>query len=357
MAVVLTGALPATAPAANPGRTFFGIQTWTLANADDVKIMARGRVGTLRTLFPGTLSAAQDSPSWAPYDELMMAAAKHRIEVLPTLLGIPGESKRIRRPTTGAQWRAWERFVTAVAERYGRGGAFWEDHPELTPMPLKAYQVWNEPNLPAYWRPSDDTRGYLRLVRRTRTQLRRVDRQALIVLGGLPDSKLGTRSQKYLASIYAQRGSRSLFDVVALHPYSRDARGVLAQVNRMRRIMDRGGDRRTPIWITELGWATSGPRSPFTTSTGGQATRISRTFRALLGARSRLRLGRVIVFGLQDRRYGPTEKPWWGPRVGLFTVYGRPKPGWNAFVRIAGGQSGGRLRSVTLGAEARRARP
>jgi len=148
----------------------------------------------------------------------------------------------------------------------------------------------------------------------------------------------------YLRAIYAQPGARSVFDVVALNPYAEDAPGVLAKLNRVRAYMNRRGDRRTPIWITEIGWGTSGLPSPFRTTRHGQAARIVRTFRALLAARERLRLGRLIFISLQDRPYGETEHRWWGPRVGLFDVAGRPKPAWRAFVGFTGGKAGGRLR-------------
>jgi len=253
----------------------------------------------------------------------------------------------LNRPRTRTERTAWGRFASGVAARYGRGGTFWEMHPELEPMPITAYQVWNEPNLPGYWRPTDDAAGYLRLVRLTRARLLAVDPQASIVLAGLPDSRHGTRMLDYVRAIYAQPGARTLFDVVALHPYSDDAPGVLEKLNWVRAYMDRRGDRGTPIWVTEVGWATGGPRSPFKTSKAGQAARIARTFRALIAARGRLRLGRLILYGLQDRAYGPTEKPWWGPRVGLFDMAGNPKPAWRTFVGFTGGRPGGRLRSVT----------
>ena len=84
-------------------------------------------------------------------------------------------------------------------------------------------------------------------------------------------------------------------------------------------------------------------RSPFRTTKSGQAARIDRTFRALLRARGRLRLERIVLFGLQDRAYRAGESRWWGPRVGLFDLLGQPKPGWRTFVRFTGGRAGGRL--------------
>lgn len=335
--------LPAPAVAAVPGRAFFGVGALTFPDARDVAMINRGGAGALRAVFDGGIMAFPEGARWGTYDALMAAAARERVAVLPVLIGFPGRP----RPRTRAERTVWGSFVTGVAARYGPGGTFWELHPELQPIPLKAYQVWNEPNLPAYWRPTDDAAGYLRLVRLTRARLRAVDPKALVVLAGLPDSRHGTRMLDYVRAVYARPGARTLFDVVALNPYSPDPFAVLDKLNQVRAFMDRRGDRRTPIWVTEIGWATGGPRNPFRTTTPGQAAKISRTLRALIAARKRLRLERIMIFSLQDRAYAASERPWWGPRTGLFDVHGRPKPAWRTFVGFTGGRPGGRLRSVT----------
>jgi hypothetical protein len=338
--------LPSPVIAAGPAPAFFGLQGHTLPGTGEIAMMKRGGAGTLRAVFDGGIQAFPESTRWSSYDALMAAASREQIAVLPVLIGIPGRRPRLDHPRTRAQRMGWARFVSGVAARYGRGGTFWAAHPDLAPMPITAYQVWNEPNLPAYWRPRGDAAGYLRLVRLTRARLRAIDPQATIVLGGLPDSRLGTPMLEYLRMVYAQPGARTLFDAVALNPYAATASGVLAKLNEVRAFMDRRGDGATPIWVTEIGWASGGPRSPFTTSPRGQAARLQRLLRALIAARLRLHLASVIVFGLQDRAYDPSEKPWWGPRVGLFDIAGRPKPAWATFVRFTGGRPGGRLRSV-----------
>ena len=349
VASLLVGLLtcaPAVAADDDPDRAFFGMQDHRFPTAKDVAMMQRGGVGTLRVVFDGGVEAFPEPARWGPYDELMTAAARQRVEVLPVLIGIPGGRPRLHRPRTRSQRATWARFVAGVAARYGRGGRFWELNPELEPRPITAYQVWNEPNLPAYWRPADDAAGYLRLVRLTRARLRAVDPDAQIVLGGLPDSRLGTRMLEYVRAIYAQPGARTLFDVVALNPYAADAYGVLEKLDQVRAFMNRRGDDKTPIWITEVGWATGGPASPFRTTRVGQATRLGDLLGLLLAHRPRLRLERLFVYGLQDRPYAASEKPWWGPRVGLFDVTGRPKPAWRTFADYTGGRSGGRLPSV-----------
>jgi hypothetical protein len=353
----LAGVAPTPAAAARPDRAFFGMQAWTVPNARDFATMNRGGVGTFRAVLDAAqLGASPSEAHWAPYDAMVAAAARARIEVLPMLMGTPGTRVRLQRPRTRARRIAWGSFVTAVAQRYGRDGTFWAAHPELDPMPFKAYQVWNEPNLPAYWRPAPDAAGYMRLVRLTRARLRAVDPKATIVLAGLPDSRLGIRMLDYLRAIYAQPGARTLFDVVAVHPYARDPRDVIGLVKGVRAHMDRRGDHRTPIWVTELGWGTGGPRSPYSTTKAGQAAKIAQTFRTLIAIRNRLRLERVVVSVLQDRAFVAAEKPWWAPRTGLFDRTGRPKPAWRAFVGFAGGTLGGRLPAASPAVDAPRRR-
>lgn len=339
----LAGVVPTPALAARPDRAFFGMQGWTLPNPKDLAVLKRGGVGTFRALFDGAqLGSSFEGARWAQYDALMAGAARARIQVLPVLLNIPRSRVRLQHPRTRVERTAWAGFVSAVALRYGRGGTFWEAHPELEPMPLTAYQVWNEPNLPVYWRPAPDAAGYLRLVRLTRARLLAVDPKASVVLAGLPNSRLGVPALDFVRAVYDQPGARKLFDIVALHPYAAHANGVVGALTRVRAYMDRRGDRSTPIWVTELGWGTGGRQSPLRTTRAGQAARIDRTLRVLLATRGRLRLG-LLVLALQDRNYEEGEAPWWAPRAGLFDRNGRPKPAWRKFVGFTGGRAGGRL--------------
>ena len=44
---------------------------------------------------------------------------------------------------------AWDDYVREVVGRYGVGGTFWSDHPELPELPMREWEVGNEPNLAA----------------------------------------------------------------------------------------------------------------------------------------------------------------------------------------------------------------
>ena len=53
---------------------------------------------------------------------------------------------------------------------------------------------------------------------------------------------------------------------MAVHPYAENARGVEGELSRIRCVMRRRGDGRTPVWISELGWATGGDSDYFSTT-------------------------------------------------------------------------------------------
>jgi exo-beta-1,3-glucanase (GH17 family) len=123
-----------------------------------------------------------------------------------------------------------------------------------------------------------------------------------------------------------------------VHPYASDPARVLRIVRNVRTQMAQGGDRRKPIWITEVGWATGGATGTFlVTSRAGQAARLRATYRLLLRARRRYRIGMAVWFSWRDRAPGPREGNWWGINTGLFKRNGTPKPAWRAYASVAGG--------------------
>src|SRR5213076_3416225 len=120
-------------------------------------------------------------------------------------------------------------------------------------------------------------------------------------------------------------GAKGSFDALAIHPYARDTAGVLAAILQARRIMDRHGDR-SPIWVTEVGWASAGPPSDFTVGPRGQAERIGATLLGLAAQRRQLGLRGIVYFGLRDIPVYAGGKDFWGLHTGLLTRSGAPKP-------------------------------
>jgi hypothetical protein len=92
-------------------------------------------------------------------------------------------------------------------------------------------------------------------------------------------------------------------------------------------------DRKKPIWITEIGWATSGQRTPLTVKPKRQAKYLRQTFKLASKTRKRRHIESVVWFSFKD------EQPrTWIYRTGLFTVSNKPKPSWKSFVRLTGGR-------------------
>ena len=62
-----------------------------------------------------------------------------------------------------------------------------------------------------------------------------------------------TRAGRRWTAIY-DAGARGSFDVVTLHPYTGKPKNVVRIVKIVRREMERRGDGKMPIWVTELSW-------------------------------------------------------------------------------------------------------
>jgi polysaccharide biosynthesis protein PslG len=169
-------------------------------------------------------------------------------------------------------------------------------------LPIHSWQIWNEPNLRAYWASGVSASGYTRLLAAVGSAINHVDRRAEIVAAGLPQSRRGVSFERFVAGIY-KAGGRSAFDTLAVHPYARGSRGVIGAARLARRPMNRRHDRRGRIWITELGWATGGPKSAFRVGSRGQTSRIRSALRGLAKRRSKLRLRGVVYFKWRDTRH------------------------------------------------------
>lgn len=224
-------------------------------------------------------------------DSVVALAAAHRMSVLPLVEYSPPWDSRhpssIATPPTSSA--PYGRFIAALIDRYGPHGAFWADNPQLPRVPIRMWQIWNEPDFTAYWSRQPFEAGYVKLLRAAHTAIKAADRGAKIVLAGLPNY-----SWRYLASIYKFKGVRRLFDVVAVHPYTATPAGAVTILKKVRAVMNRHGDSKKPMMATELSWpaAKGKAHTNFENSTtvAGQATKVSQAVRLLARDRRSLRL-------------------------------------------------------------------
>jgi hypothetical protein len=226
-------------------------------------------------------------------DRLVAAAARARIALLPVVLGTPSWASRhpgkYNSPPANAQ--VYAEFLRALVGRYGPSGSFWDEHPRIPKLPLRDWQLWNEPDHLHYWSDQPHARDYVRLARAARKAIKNADPGARVVMAGYAD-----RSWDSITALY-EAGARGVFDVVAIHPYTFEPRNVLRAVRFVRRTLDRAGDVDRPLWLTEVTWS-SGRRPghrpfPFETTRQDQARRLSEVFPLLLRNRRTLGIQRI----------------------------------------------------------------
>jgi hypothetical protein len=351
LAVALAAA-PELASAATKGRAskaFFGLAPATHMSDEEFARMGAAEVGTLRVPFfwEDIQPVSEHHYDWSIPDRLVAESARNGIETLPFVMGVPrwlAEPDSTPRPPLDERaTRAWKRLLAAMVERYRPGGEFWSTlgltEPDVEARPITAWQVWNEPNAHTYWRPGPTApERYAELLRISDRVIAHHDPDATVVAAGLfKEPSDGMTMKRFLERLYAARGAKHSFDVLALHPYARSVRGVTGQLAGARAIMDAHRDSGTPIWITELGWPTDNVygRGIFTKTEAAQKRLLERSFRRILERRRRWQVERLIWFTWRDNDLFPTCDLC--RFSGLFHKDLTPKPAWKAFVRFTGG--------------------
>jgi hypothetical protein len=217
-------------------------------------------------------------------------------------------------PARGALGR-WRELVALVARRYPRSAGI---------------EVWNEPNLSAFWSPRPQPGRYAQLLRSAHAAVRAVAPRMPVANGGLaPVAATGARRVAlgdFLGALYAG-GARETTDALSVHLYP-DKPGALPVgevLRRVRSLRDANRDQGKPLWVTETGATTTGP------------DRVSPARQAKLLAGLRRRLVRqrdvrmVLVHTLLDP---PLERSNPEAGYGVLDSRGRHKPAFYALARM-----------------------
>lgn len=199
---------------------------------------------------------------------------------------------------------------------------------------VNAWQIWNEPNLPAFWRPNEDAEGYARLLYPAVKALQKAVPDKPVVMAGMAYySQMPVKGGLMLEKL-GQFGVQNLGAIAAYHPYSQqpesDESGdndyILRsqQLNKMLRGAGLPG-----IWATEWGWSSyAGPKEhQDIIGDEGQADYVLRRL-ALMSA---LDYDKVFLFALSDldSRAGVRDQ-----HYGLLDLQGKPKPVYHALQRF-----------------------
>ena len=269
-------------------------------------------------------------------DQIVGLAAQRRLAILPVVIYAPPWDAGTN-PSGGAAPPArtgpYASFLTALIDRYGPQGTFWQDHRPR--VPVRMWQIWNEPNLSLYW-PQPFARSYVKLLRAAHAAIKLADPRATVVLGAIANA-----AWRWLGKIYAVHGARRQFDVVAVNAFTSTPNRVLEFLRMVRRSINRLGDRRKPLLYTEMSWPTSVGESfetfDWDTTQAGQARDIAAVVPMLAKHRRALGLQAFYYYTWMDAGTPGAFSDF--DFAGLSTVQPSgaivDKPGLSAFKRAA----------------------
>jgi hypothetical protein len=223
-------------------------------------------------------------------DQLVGLAAQRGLSLLPTVLYAPGWDAKVNRNgiPTPSKTAPYASFLTALVQRYGPRGGYWSSHPGIPKLALRTWQIWNEPNIPYYW-PQPFATSYVALLRAAHAAIKSTDPGAKVVLGALTNF-----AWKSIGQIYRVRGSRNLFDIVAVNGFTKTPSNVILFIRLMHNALIHLGDAKKPLLATEVSWPSAQGKSPqhydFNTTEAGQARNIAAVLPMLASDRTALGL-------------------------------------------------------------------
>ena len=192
----------------------------------------------------------------------MLAAARQGIDVLGLALRAPAWANGAggnpftppRRPADFAA------YLRALVARYGPSGSLWAEHPEVPRHPVRAWEIWNEPNLKDYFTAQPFAKPYAALLRAAYPAVHGADPGATVLM-----ASMANYSWRDLAKLLSAGGPRLRFDAAGAHPFSGRPSNAVKIVRLNRDVLDRRGYAKVPLWLTELTWSSAkGKKKPLT---------------------------------------------------------------------------------------------
>ncbi|HEX5147112.1 MAG TPA: hypothetical protein VFV85_08820 [Conexibacter sp.] len=292
----------------------------------------------------GEIERAPGRYDWRRFDALMVAATRARLNVLPLLLGTPwwaGDGD-LALPDDPAAFGA---FAAHAAARYGPGGSFWREHPELDArFAPRWFELWNEPYTERFSTNGVNPARYAAMVHAATVDGRAANGATrwLMAADLTYEDAAGVRRNWLDALAAADPGLMSVVDGVAVHPYtfgSPDDESAdvslsfrFGRVRAIARELTALGAGRAPLWITEIGWSTCDVR-PDCGSESDQAQWLADMYALVRRRPLSGRVRAVFVYDLDDFPGAAADD-----REGHFGVLradGTRKPAWSVVRREA----------------------
>lgn len=219
-------------------------------------LMSSSGVESVRTnFFWGEVQPSRGTTTFAKTDALVRAAAVHGQKLLPVVTSAPKWARKYPGKEGSPPKRVsdYTALLSTLANRYGPKGTFWTQNPAVPKDAIREWQIWNEPNLPYQWARGKGqgfkqvAPAYGKLLRASRSRLKKIDPGAKIVLAALTNS-----SWVDLGTLFARGHIKGQFDVAAMNAYSNHPPDFLAIAGAVRKVLRSHGQGRTPLWVTEF---------------------------------------------------------------------------------------------------------
>jgi hypothetical protein len=313
---------------------------WLSTTDRDRELDAMAATGAkrVRVDFPwrAVQAGGRDSWNWIALDAAVDAIHARGLRVLALPAYTPswangGHDDGTYAPLDGADW---ERFVYQAGRRY-------------IPRGVLTWEMWNEPNLRTFWKPTPSRSGYVAKVlvpgaRGIRRAAEETGAKVTVLTAGTAPSHTvdGNISPlDFVKGIYAN-GGRSSFDAVAHHPYTwphaptePDASwNAMLQSSLIYDEMKAQGDGAKKIWATEVGYPTGDPTTQkWAVDEPTQAKRMRQVFAHWF---SQPFAGPLLWYSLRDLSHDGTSPE---DHFGVLRVDFQPKPAYSVFTELVSG--------------------
>jgi hypothetical protein len=266
--------------------------------------------------------------TWWRYDELIDAARARGFRVLGTLAYAPQWARSAActqdfhcEPRDVQEYAAW---AQATVERYSGRVGHWE--------------IWNEPNIPSFWRPQPNVSRYTALLRAAYPRIKAADPSAVVLAGATspaPDDGMSIDEVSFIRGVYGA-GGRGSFDAWSHHPYTHPAPPgnphpdcawyqMYGANPSIRGTMAANGDTGKQLWGTEYGVPTAGQPNSVPEQTQAQwVTDAYRLWRSYEWA------GPLFWYSDRDKQPPGASGDAWN-YYGLLRFDFSQKPAWAAY--------------------------
>jgi len=221
-------------------------------------------------------ASGPSSYNWTPFDRVVKGATDRGLRVVAVIQRTPSWARPAGASGSyGPNPELYAAFAAKAVQRYAAMG-------------VHTYEVWNEPNIVAFWTPAPDVADYTELLKAAYPAIKGADPDATVLTGGTAPA--GTNGTTYspvdfLRGIYDNGGGGS-FDAVSHHPYCWSAypgeakswsawHQMYGTSPSLRSVMTANGDSAKKIWGTEFGAPTNGPSGSYV-SEAAQAEMITK---------------------------------------------------------------------------------